>query len=195
VSAPTRCFGDGDPLYERYHDQEWGRPQTSEQALYEKVCLEGFQAGLSWITVLRKREALREVFADFDPTAVAAMDPVRDVEPLLADARLIRSGAKLRACITNARATVELRASGGLPALLWASAELPSPAYARWTDVPASTPASAALAKQLKRAGFTFVGPTTVYSLLQACGLVDDHLTSCPVREQAEALRTAVRRP
>jgi DNA-3-methyladenine glycosylase I len=195
VTAPTRCFGDGDPLYERYHDQEWGRPQTSEQALYEKVCLEGFQAGLAWITVLRKREALREVFAGFDPSLVAAMDPVRDVEPLLADPRLIRSGAKLRACITNARATVELRSSGGLPALLWGAAELPSRAYARWSDVPASTPASAALAKQLKRAGFTFVGPTTVYSLLQACGLVDDHLTSCPVREQAEALRAAVRRP
>jgi len=191
----ARCFGDGDPLYERYHDEEWGRPKTGEQALYEKICLEGFQAGLAWITVLRKREALREVFAGFDPAVVAGKDPVRDIEPLLADPRLIRSGAKLRACITNARATLALRASGGLPALLWAAAELPSPAYARWSDVPASTPASAALATQLKRAGFTFVGPTTVYSLLQACGLVDDHLTSCPVRQQAEALRVAVRRP
>ena len=191
----ARCFGDGDPLYERYHDTEWGRPQTSEQALYEKICLEGFQAGLAWITVLRKRDALREVFAGFDPSVVADMDPVRDVEPLLADPRLIRSGAKLRACLTNARATVALRADGGLPALLWAAAELPSPAYARWSDVPACTAASAALATQLKGVGFTFVGPTTVYSLLQACGLVDDHLTSCPVRDQAEALRAAVRRP
>ena len=192
----ARCFGEGDPLYERYHDTEWGRPQTSERALYEKVCLEAFQAGLAWITVLRKREALREVFADFDPDVVAGMD----IEPLLTDARLIRSHAKLTACVTNARATVALRSGGGLPALLWQAAELPSPAYALWSDVPASTTASAALAKTLKRAGFTFVGPTTVYSLLQACGLVDDHLTTCPVRDEVEALRRSawdapVRRP
>ena len=187
----ARCFGEGDPLYERYHDEEWGRPQTGERALYEKVCLEGFQAGLSWITVLRKREALREVLAGFDPEAVADLD----VEPLLADARLIRSGAKLRACVTNARATLALRADGGLPRLLWASAQVPSPAYEQWGDVPASTPASAALAKALKRAGFTFVGPTTVYSLLQACGLVNDHLVGCPVRDEVEAQRTAVTRP
>jgi DNA-3-methyladenine glycosylase I len=186
-----RCFGDGDPLYERYHDQEWGRPQTSERALYEKVCLEGFQAGLAWITVLRKREALREVFAGFDPERVAELD----VEPLLDDARLIRSAAKLRACVTNARATLALREHGGLPALLWSVAEVPSPAPASWADVPASTPASAALAKRLKRAGFTFVGPTTVYSLLQACGLVDDHLATCPVRGEVEELRAALTVP
>ena len=187
----SRCFGDGDPLYEAYHDQEWGRPQTSEQALYEKVCLEGFQAGLAWITVLRKRAALREGLAGFDPDVVAELD----VEPLLTDARLIRSGPKLRACVTNARATLALRPSGGLPALLWAAAQVPSPAYERWSDVPASTPASAGLARDLKRAGFVFVGPTTVYSLLQACGLVDDHLTGCPVRPSVEAERAAVRLP
>jgi DNA-3-methyladenine glycosylase I len=181
----SRCFGDGDPLYERYHDEEWGRPQTSERALYEKVCLEGFQAGLAWITVLRKREALREVFGGFDPEHVAELD----VEPLLDDARLIRSGPKLRACVTNARATLGLREHGGLPALLWSAAEVPSPAYGAWTEVPASTAASAALAKRLKRAGFVFVGPTTVYSLLQACGLVDDHLLTCPVRDEVERLR------
>jgi DNA-3-methyladenine glycosylase I len=182
----VRCFGDGDPLYERYHDEEWGRPRRGEQPLYEKLCLEGFQAGLSWITVLRKREALREVYAGFDPDAVAAFD---GVDRLLTDTRLIRSRAKLEACVRNARATVALRASGGLPALLWAAAELPSPAYDAWSDVPPSTPASAALAKQLKRAGFTFVGPTTVYSLMQACGLVNDHLMSCPVRADVEADR------
>lgn len=187
----SRCFGSGDPLYEAYHDDEWGRPQTSERALYEKVCLEGFQAGLAWITVLRKRAALREAFAGFDPEVVAQLD----VTPLLADARLIRSGAKLRACVTNARATLALRDAGGLPALLWRSAQVPSPAYDRWEDVPASTLASAALARALKRAGFVFVGPTTVYSLLQACGLVDDHLTGCPVRAGVEAERAAVRRP
>jgi len=187
----ARCFGDGDPLYERYHDTEWGRPQRAEQALYEKVCLEGLQAGLAWITVLRKREALREVFAGFDPERVAELD----VEPLLEDARLIRSGPKLRACVTNARATLALRDHGGLPALLWSAAEVPSPAPASWTDVPAATPASTELAKQLKRAGFTFVGPTTVYSLLQACGLVDDHLRSCPVRDEVEQLRASVPLP
>lgn len=123
------------------------------------------------------------------------MDPVRDVGPLLTDARLIRSGPKLRACVTNARATVSLRDSGGLSALLWAAAEVPGPAYAAFGEVPTSTPASADLAKQLKRSGFTFVGPTTVYSLLQACGLVNDHLLGCPVRDEVEAERLAVRRP
>ena len=181
-----RCFGEGDPLYERYHDEEWGRPRRQEQPLFEKLCLEGFQAGLSWITVLRKREALRQVYAGFDPDAVAAFD---GIDHLLADARLIRSRAKLEACVRNARAAVALRSSGGLPQLLWSVAELPSPAYETWSDVPASTPASAGVAKQLKKAGFSFVGPTTVYSLMQACGLVNDHLTTCAVRADVEAER------
>ena len=183
-----RCFGDGDPLYAAYHDEEWGRPQRTEQALYEKVCLEGFQSGLAWITVLRKRAALREVFAGFDPEVVAEMD----VSPLLTDVRLIRSGPKLRACVTNARATLALRDSGGLVDLLWSGAEIPSPRHASWADVPASTETSAALAKRLKEAGFRFVGPTTVYSLMQACGLVNDHLGVCPVRDQVEAERLAL---
>ncbi len=187
----VRCFGDGDPLYERYHDEEWGLPRTDERSLFEKLCLEGFQAGLAWITVLRKREALRQAFAGFDPEAVAELD----VAPLLEDARLIRSGPKLRACVTNARATLRLREDGGLPELLWAAAEVPSPTYRRWGDVPASTPASAAVAKDLKRRGFTFVGPTTVYSLMQACGLVGDHLAGCPVRDRTEAERRAAPRP
>ncbi|MGZ6825986.1 MAG: DNA-3-methyladenine glycosylase I [Mycobacteriales bacterium] len=177
-----RCFGDGLELYERYHDEEWGRPQTTERQLFEKVCLEGFQAGLAWITVLRKREALREAFHGFDPVAVAAMD----VAPLLEDARLIRSGAKLRACVRNAEATLAL--GGGLVDLVWGYRE-DGPAPRTWADVPASTPASAALARQLKRAGFVFVGPTTAYSLLQACGIVDDHLAGCPVRSDVERLR------
>jgi DNA-3-methyladenine glycosylase I len=182
----VRCFGDGDPLYERYHDTEWGRPRRDEQGLYEKLCLEGMQAGLSWITVLRKRAALREVFAAFDPDIVASYD---GIDELLTDARLIRSRAKLEACVRNARATVALRADGGLPALLWSAAELPSPAYDVWSAVPPSTPASAALAKRLKTAGFTFVGPTTLYSLMQACGLVNDHLTTCPARAEVESER------
>jgi len=187
-----RCFGDGDPLYERYHDEEWGRPKRSEQELYEKICLEGFQAGLAWITVLRKRAALREAFGGFDPDVVAGYV---DVEHLLTDARLIRSGAKLRACVRNAQATIALRASGGLAALLWSAAEVPSPAYDSWTEVPATTQASAAMAKTLKKAGFVFVGPTTVYSLMQACGLVGDHLTACPARARAEQERAATAAP
>jgi DNA-3-methyladenine glycosylase I len=182
-----RCFGDGIALYEDYHDDEWGRPQVTERQLFEKVCLEGFQAGLAWITVLRKREALREVFHGFDPVAVAAMD----VTPLLEDARLIRSGAKLRACVRNAEATLAL--SGGLVELIWSYRD-DGPAPAAWKDVPPATVASAALARQLKKAGFTFVGPTTAYSLMQACGIVNDHLADCPVRDAVEVERTALPR-
>jgi DNA-3-methyladenine glycosylase I len=127
------------------------------------------------------------VFAGFDPEVVAELD----VTPLMADTRLIRSGPKLRACVTNARATLALRSSGGLPDLLWAHAEVPSPAYERWSDIPPSTERSAAVAKDLKQRGFAFVGPTTVYSLFQACGLVNDHLLGCPVRDEVEALRTS----
>ncbi len=178
-----RCFGDGDRLYEAYHDTEWGRPQLSERQLYEKICLEGFQAGLAWITVLRKRKALREVFGGFDPSYVAGLD----VAPMLTDARLIRSRAKLAACVQNAQATLAL--DGGLPDLVrsYATDEPPRHSFA---DLPASTPGSAALAKQLKRAGFTFVGPVTVYSMLQACGLVGDHLAGCPVRDKVQAQRS-----
>ncbi len=135
--------------------------------------------------MLRKRDALREVFGGFDPEQVAG----QDVTPLLQDARLIRSRPKLHACVRNAEATLALRDAGGLPALVREHAELPSPAVARWTDVPGSTASSARLAKRLKRAGFVFVGPTTVYSLLQACGLVGDHLVGCGARERAEAER------
>jgi len=186
-----RCFGTGDPLYEAYHDDEWGRPQRTEQALYEKICLEGFQAGLAWITVLRKRSALREAFAGFDPDTVSSYDGIDD---LLTDARLIRSAAKLRACVRNAQATVALRSDGGLTELIWSYAEIPSPAYDGWGRLPASTPASAELAKRLKKLGFVFVGPTTVYSLMQACGLVGDHLLTCASRTRAEKERAKVLR-
>ena len=139
--------------------------------------------------MLRKRPALREVFLDFDPERVAELD----ITPLMKDERLIRSGPKLRACVTNARATLALRDSGGLSELLWTRAEVPGTAHQTWSDVPSSTPTSTALAKELKRAGFAFVGPTTVYSLMQACGLVDDHLVDCPVRDEVESLRAASR--
>ena len=178
----SRCFGDGDALYEAYHDTEWGRPVRTEQGLYERICLEGFQAGLAWITVLRKREALREAFHGFDPSLVATLD----ITPLLEDARLIRSRAKLQACVTNARATLAL--DGGLTDLVWEHASDVGPATA-WTEVPAKTDASIALAKDLKKRGFVFVGPTTVYAMFQAVGVVNDHLTGCPVRDAVETAR------
>jgi len=178
----VRCFGEGDALYEAYHDTEWGRPVRTEQGLYERICLEGFQAGLAWITVLRKREALRDAFHGFDPAVVAEMD----VTPLLEDARLIRSRAKLEACVRNARATLAL--DGGLVDLVWEHAT-DSAVVSGWGDVPASTPASSALAKDLKRKGFVFVGPTTVYAMLQAVGVVNDHLSACPVRAEVESAR------
>jgi DNA-3-methyladenine glycosylase I len=182
----SRCFGDGDPLYAAYHDDEWGRPGPTggrtDRGVYEKVCLEGFQAGLAWITVLRKREALREVFHGFDPEVVAGLD----VTPLLSDARLIRSLPKLRACVTNARALLAM--GGGLADLVWSYRD-DGPAPRAWTSVPATTPGSVELAKRLKRLGFAFVGPTTTYSLMQALGVVDDHLATCPVRADVEAMR------
>jgi DNA-3-methyladenine glycosylase I len=181
----VRCFGEGDPLYEPYHDTEWGFPQTTTRQLYEKICLEGMQAGLAWITVLRKREAFREVFHGFEPEQVSGMD----VEPLLQDARIIRARAKLQACVTNADAVLAM--DGGLPELVWSYRE-DRRAPRAWGDVPATTPASVELSKRLKKLGFVFVGPTTVYSLMQATGVVNDHLAGCLVRDEVEAARARV---
>ncbi|GAA4914925.1 DNA-3-methyladenine glycosylase I [Streptomonospora salina] len=166
----------GDEALLHYHDTEWGLEITGDGAMFERICLEGFQAGLSWLTVLRKRPALREAFAGFAPEAVADFGAA-DVERLLGDARLIRSRAKIEAVIRNARAALEL--PGGLAALVRGYAPERHPAPERVTDVPASTPESAALAKALKRHGFSFVGPTTAYAAMQATGVVDDHLTGC----------------
>jgi len=176
----VRCFGDGDPVYEAYHDFEWGRPVHGEAALLERIALEGFQSGLSWLTVLRKREAFREVFYDFKPELVAAMTP-DDVERLLKDERIIRNRAKIEATIANARAAVALTKSGeSLDDLIWSFAPSSSRARPnRFEDVPATTPESVALAKALKKRGFRFVGPTTAYATMQACGLVNDHLATC----------------
>ncbi|HEV8153162.1 MAG TPA: DNA-3-methyladenine glycosylase I [Solirubrobacteraceae bacterium] len=188
----TRCFGDGDPLYERYHDEEWGRPVHDERGLFEKLSLEAFQSGLSWITILRRRETFRAAFANFDPERVAAFG-ARDVERLLADPGIIRNRAKVDATIANARATLALReADERLADLVWDHRPRPRPAPASFADVPATVPESAALARLLKRRGFRFVGPTTLYALMQACGLVNDHLAGCPVRDevaQAQANR------
>jgi DNA-3-methyladenine glycosylase I len=177
----ARCFGDGDPLYEDYHDNEWGRPVHGEAALLERIALEGFQSGLSWLTVLRKRAAFREVFFDFDPARVAAMTSA-DVDRLLGDARIIRNRAKIEATIANARAVLAMHAAGDtLDGLIWAFAPPPRPAPpASFADVPAVTPESVAMAKALKKRGVRFFGPTTAYATMQACGLVDDHIATCP---------------
>lgn len=177
-----RCFGDGDPLYERYHDEEWGRPVHGEHALFERVALEGFQSGLAWITILRKRPAFRAAFADFDAEVVAEFGDA-DVARLMADAGIVRNRAKIEATIANARALRDLHAqSRTLDEVLWSHA--PDRADhvrpATWADVPAVTPESKALARELKSLGFRFVGPTTAYAAMQACGLVDDHLATCP---------------
>lgn len=176
----TRCFGSGEPLYEEYHDHEWGVPVHGDVALYERIVLEGMQSGLSWLTILRKRDNFRAAFAGFEPAAVAAFGD-DDVERLLADAGIVRNRIKIHAAITNARAVVALQEAGGsLDKLFWSHAPEPRESRPRgWEDVPASTPESAALTKELKKAGFVFVGPTTVYAAMQACGLVDDHIEGC----------------
>jgi DNA-3-methyladenine glycosylase I len=157
-----------------------------ERGLYERISLEAFQSGLSWITILRKRPAFREAFAGFDPEVVADFGPP-DVERLLGDASIVRNRAKIEATIANARAVLDLRDAGtSLPDLLWSFAPAdPRPRAERLHDLPASTPESKALAKALKARGFRFVGPTTAYAAMQACGLVDDHLAGCPVAQSS----------
>jgi DNA-3-methyladenine glycosylase I len=180
---PFRCFGTGDPLYERYHDEEWGVPVRDERGLFERISLEAFQSGLSWITILRKREAFRAAFAGFDAATVAGWGPDA-VDRLLADAGIVRNRAKIEATLANARALHALHDQGGsLGALVWSHAPAtPAPPAAALGDLPSHTPESAALAKALKAAGFRFVGPTTAYAAMQACGVVNDHLAVCPAR-------------
>lgn len=177
-----RCFGDGDPLYAAYHDDEWGVPVHGEHALFERLALEAFQSGLAWITILRKRPAFRTAFAGFDPEVVARFGD-DDVARLLADAGIVRNRAKVEATIANARATLDLHAAGRtLDEVIWSYApDGPRERAATWTDVPGRTTASAALARELRGLGFRFVGPTTAYAAMQACGVVDDHLAACPV--------------
>ncbi len=184
----ARCWWAGDdPLYVAYHDDEWGRPVHDDVRLFEKLCLEGFQAGLAWITVLRKRPAFREVFHGFDPERVAAMGEV-DVERLLTDARIIRHRGKIEATIANARAYHDTVAdTGSLDALVWSYREDPPTARpTRVGEVRATSAASTALSKDLKRRGWRFVGPTTVYAFLQSMGVVDDHMTGCHVPPQTD---------
>ena len=174
-----RCpWGTSAPEYIAYHDEEWGKPVRDDQGLYERLCLEAFQSGLSWLTILRKRDSFRAAFADFDPVRVAAFGE-EDVARLMADAGIVRNRMKIDAAIANARAALEL---DSLTELLWSFAPEPGPAPRTIADVPAVTPESTAMAKELKRRGFRFVGPTTAYALMQACGLVNDHLDGCLAR-------------
>ena len=174
----ARCsWSASDPEYRRYHDEEWGTPQHDPRALYEKLCLEGFQAGLSWITILRRRPAFREVFHDFVPERVAAMTE-SDVQRLLGDARIIRHRGKIEATISNARATLALDVP--LEELMWGFTPTgPRSRPHSWGEVPAVTAESTAMSKELRRRGFRFVGPTTMYALMQSTGMVDDHFAGC----------------
>ena len=177
----VRCWwGAGDDAgYRGYHDDEWGMPVTDDVRLFEKLSLEGFQAGLSWLTILRKREAFRRAFAGFDFRRVARFDE-RDVERLLGDAGIIRHCGKIEATIGNAVAALAL--PGGLSELVWSFAPAPRPArLTSRTDMPSLTTESTALSKELRRRGFRFVGPTTVYAFMQSAGMVDDHLDGCHV--------------
>jgi DNA-3-methyladenine glycosylase I len=187
----TRCrWGNGGPDHATYHDDEWGRPVDDDHRLFEKLSLEGFQSGLSWITILRKRDAFREVFEGFDIERVARFDDA-DVARLLDDARIVRHAGKIRSTINNARRSLDvIDEVGSLGALVWSFEPAPLP-----PSVAATTSESIALAKELKRRGFTFVGPTTVYAFMQAMGLVNDHDEACAVRDAVETDRERFVRP
>ena len=191
----ARCgWGASSPEYAAYHDDEWGRPVTDEIRLFEKLCLEGFQSGLSWITILRKRPSFRVAFAGFDPVRVAGFAET-DVARLLADAGIVRHRGKIEATIANARAVVELWDAGGsLAGLIW-SHEPSDVARQDFADLPAKTPESEALSKALKRRGFRFVGPTTCYAAMQAMGVVNDHLVDCHAHTVCDAARRDLTRP
>ena len=195
-----RCFwGASHPLYVTYHDEEWGFPVADDRRLFEKLCLEGFQSGLSWLTILKKRESFRAAFRRFDMGAVARFG-ARDVARLLKDAGIVRHRGKIESTINNARRARELaRERGSLAAFFWSFEPPPSERPRRITRAVlrklATTPASVAMSRELKKRGFSFVGPTTAYAFMQAMGLVDDHLEGCAARERAEAARARFRRP
>lgn len=174
---------EGAELDRHYHDTEWGHAVTDEQGLYERLMLEANQSGLSWSLILRRRPGMREAYAGFDPDAVARFGDA-DVARLLADARVIRNRRKVEAAITNARAVVALREHGGLPDLLWSFQPEAGPAPRTVGEVPSTTPESIACAKALKKAGFVFVGPTTCHAMMEAVGMVNDHLADCAFRKR-----------
>ncbi|WP_204058079.1 DNA-3-methyladenine glycosylase I [Microbispora corallina] len=191
VDGLVRCgWAGATPDYVAYHDDEWGRPVRGDDLVYERITLEAFQSGLSWLTILRKRDNFRAAFAGFSIPAVAAYGEA-DVERLMADAGIVRNRAKIEAAVANARAALEV--PGGLSELVWKHAEEPAAGPTTLGDIPAQTPGSKALAKELRRHGFRFVGPTTAYALMQAIGLVNDHVADCWVRETVAGLRAATR--
>lgn len=189
----ARCGWGADPDdYVAYHDNEWGRPVQDRRTLFEKLCLEGFQSGLSWLTILRKRANFRAAFADFEPDTVATFDDA-DVARLLDDAGIVRHERKIRAAIGNARRLLEMEANGErLEQLMWSFRPHDALAPVRLSDVPASTPESVKLAAELKRRGFTFVGPTTAYAAMQAMGVVNDHLAECWKRSPCDQERNRI---
>lgn len=164
-----------DPLMREYYDTEWGMPVRSESGVFERLTLEAFQSGLSWATILRKRPAFRDAFADFDPDAVARFGDA-DFARLMADSRIVRNKLKIRAAIRNARATIDLRADGGLADFVWSYRPATTPKPRTMDELPTTSPESVALSKDLKKRGFVFVGPTTMYALMSAIGMVDLHL-------------------
>jgi len=195
-----RCFWSGsDPLYQRYHDREWGRPVADDVRLFEKLSLEGFQSGLSWLTILRKRENFRAAFRGFELETVADFK-ARDVNRLLKDAGIVRHRGKIESTINNARRALELREEfGSLARFYWSHEPPPGerPKTLDWNTLRAmaETEASKRLSRELKKRGFSFVGPTTAYAFMQAMGLVNDHLEGCEFRAEAEALRRRFKRP
>jgi len=200
VDGVPRCWWAGeDPIYVQYHDREWGSPVTDDRRLFEKICLEGFQAGLSWLTILRKRPNFRKAFADFDIDRVARYG-ARDVSRLLQDAGIVRHRGKIESTINNAKRAAAVRDEfGSLAAYCWQWEPEPRSRPRRMTREAlmqrARTPESQALSKDLKRRGWTFVGPTTVYAFMQAMGLVNDHLEGCASRSVVDRARAALRRP
>lgn len=195
-----RCSWPGeDPLYIRYHDEEWGRPVTDDARLFEKICLEGFQAGLSWITILRKRENFRAAFSEFDPEAVAQFTG-KDVQRLLEDEGIVRHRGKIESTINNARRALALiDETGSLASYFWswepAAIERPHRVTRESLMKMTTTARSIGMAKDLKRRGWSFVGPTTSYAFMQAMGLVNDHLHDCGVRAEVEKARARLKRP
>jgi DNA-3-methyladenine glycosylase I len=187
-----RCWwGASSPEYERYHDDEWGRPVTDDRGIYERLTLEAFQSGLSWLTILRKRENFRAAFGNFEIDAVARFG-ARDVKRLMADAGIVRNRSKIDAAIANARAAAAL--DGSLAELVWSYApDRRRRALRAREEIPVTTPESTALARELKRRGFGFLGPTTVYATMQACGMVNDHLAGCHVRGEVERERAGAK--
>ena len=184
-----RCWWCGDdPLYVAYHDSEWGRPVHDDVRLFEKICLEGFQAGLSWLTILRKREHFRRAFAGFDIARVAGFGPV-DIERLVADAGIVRHRGKIASAINNAQRYADLATEfGSLDAFVWSfAASAPAGDEATTSGIPTYTPASTRLSKELKQRGWTFVGPTTMYAFMQSVGVVNDHLKGCWAYQDVQA--------